>query len=680
MQLCQSENSWESLPVCRNLWNTQLSYFNQSLPIPMAQPSTSIKKFDVFLSLRGDDTRRTLVDHLYHRLTAAKVHAFIDNEELEKGHNIGFSLEQAIDNSDYLIPIFRHQKGPFEQAFQEHRNKRRCSEDTIQEWKGSLQAACSASGYSLKGEFNGYEGRLVESLTSHILCKLQRKLTIAKHPVGIEKRADKVIELLQMQSKLSSVITLGIYGMAGIGKTTLAKAIFNSICSKFDSSGFVSDVKKTEKMQLQKKILKAMGVKSNLLMDCRPEECLLHKFLKATKALLILDDVDDRAVLDAVVGDWFLPGSRIIVTTLNKDVLDAESQNNRFYELQELDDAEALQFFSCHAFSTAVPHPEYKHFSRMAVMACKGIPLCIKILGELLCDKRSVKLWLEALKQLKSLEIKQIEERLKISIDELMDGSKEKEMFLDIACFFVGSEKRGCVSIWEASDWCPTSALNSLQARCLVKLTDGRLEKHPILRDLGRVTVKKESVNEPGERSRLWDEKEVRKVFKEKTVTKSVQGLLYDSEKQVSWRAEDFEPMRYLRLLSINNAIIDGDFSRFPSKELTWLRWTRCSTLQCLPLELNMKNIAVLDLANSGIKQVWDEELHRKTPKNLKFLNVENCKSLVGLPDFSNQQSSVFVKKTGCNKRAIVNGRIEDEEYRSGIEESKGTFGHSIYE
>ncbi|KAH9328612.1 hypothetical protein KI387_000720, partial [Taxus chinensis] len=64
------------------------------------------KKYHVFLSFRGEDTRQNLVDHLFELLSPAGVCVFLDNERLRKGEDIGLSLKQAIQGTYIHIPIF----------------------------------------------------------------------------------------------------------------------------------------------------------------------------------------------------------------------------------------------------------------------------------------------------------------------------------------------------------------------------------------------------------------------------------------------------------------------------------------------------------------------------------------------------------------------------------------------
>ncbi|RVW71062.1 TMV resistance protein N [Vitis vinifera] len=62
--------------------------------------------YDVFLSFRGEDTRKNFTDHLYKNLDAYGICTFRDDEELEKGRDIAFDLSRAIEESKIFIVIF----------------------------------------------------------------------------------------------------------------------------------------------------------------------------------------------------------------------------------------------------------------------------------------------------------------------------------------------------------------------------------------------------------------------------------------------------------------------------------------------------------------------------------------------------------------------------------------------
>eukprot|EP01018_Ginkgo_biloba_P005661 Gb_24679 [translate_table: standard] len=595
-----------------------------------AKPIPANERFDVFLSFRGRDTRKTFVGHLDHFLSAAGVLVFLDSKKLEKGKKIEMSLMHAIRNSDILIPIFSKNYAYSSWCLTEmsaikRAPLKRLSTNIATEAEPTRRQLNSGgfsgiSGLSLLDDFNGHEIQLFKTLRTQILSKLAKlPLEVAKHPVGVEERKNVAMDLLEMKSE-TIIISLCIHGMGGVGKNTLAKALFNDLRPKFSATCFMSDVRKTDTKELQMNIITSLvNIDRHDVKINSPEEgmSLMKKHLATVHALLVLDDVGHRELLTVLLGDLFRPGSRIIVTTRNKGVLDQRSNHlNRFYQVEGLDDDQALQLFIWQAFPERFLDKKYQRLSEQVVKSCQGLPLAIEVIGGLLFDEKDPQFY-----------------------DVLNDT--EKEICLDIACFFVGSDKYKCLYVWEASGWCANSALDNLQMRCLIKVSsDDRLEMHDILRDMGRSIVTKQSISDIGEHSRLWDEKDVRKVFKQNRATKSIQGILYTSSKRKSFRTEQLEAMHNLRLLSLNNAIIEGDFGRIPTSELRWLRWIDCP-LECLPSELKMKNIAVLEVTQSRqIRQVWvDEQMHPKIPKNLKILRIADCFNLERIPEFSKLRS-----------------------------------------
>eukprot|EP01018_Ginkgo_biloba_P003992 Gb_27878 [translate_table: standard] len=110
--------------------------------------------------------------------------------------------------------------------------------------------------------------------------------------------------------------------MGGIGKTTLSKAVFNDIKSMFYACCFVSDVRDRANestkglKELQEQILKGLVDFKLKLNSVDEGKVKMREHLRSTRALLILDDVDDKKQLEALHGDqWFGGGSRVIITT-----------------------------------------------------------------------------------------------------------------------------------------------------------------------------------------------------------------------------------------------------------------------------------------------------------------------------------------------------------------------------
>jgi len=72
--------------------------------------------------------------------------------------------------------------------------------------------------------------------------------------------------------------------------------------------------------------------------------------------------------------------------------------------------------------------------------------------------------------------------------------------------------------------------------------------------------------------------------------------------------AENYEGMRRLHFLLLDGVNVKGDFSNW-SQELSWLQWIN-SDLSALPSELDLRNLAVLDLtSNKELTQIWPNDL-----------------------------------------------------------------------
>ena len=78
------------------------------------------------------------------------------------------------------------------------------------------------------------------------------QLFVTKHPVGIDSRADAIELLLDLKS--NDVRMVGIHGLGGVGKTTIAKAIYNRITKYFELSCFLEDIR--EKSRTNDDIIK----------------------------------------------------------------------------------------------------------------------------------------------------------------------------------------------------------------------------------------------------------------------------------------------------------------------------------------------------------------------------------------------------------------------------------------
>ncbi|XP_065625302.1 disease resistance protein RPV1-like, partial [Quercus suber] len=293
------------------------------------------------------------------------IHTFRDND-LERGEGIAAELLKTIENSTWsiivfsknyasstwcldelakiiecrennqlVLPIFykvdpcevRKQQGKFGEALTRHENNFN-DKEKVQRWRKALLKAGGISGWDCKNSSN--ECELIQEIVEKISkSKLnQMELHVAKYPVGIKSRAEALITRLDIESN-EDIHMVAIYGLGGVGKTTIAKDIYNKISHHFKEKVFLENVRERSETDegiicLQKILLSEIFEGRNLKVHnvsigiTMINECLCQK-----RVLIILDDVDNLDQIEKLLGkcDQFAAGSRIIMTTRNKCLL-----------------------------------------------------------------------------------------------------------------------------------------------------------------------------------------------------------------------------------------------------------------------------------------------------------------------------------------------------------------------
>lgn len=366
------------------------------------------------------------------------------------------------------------------------------------------------------------EAKCIEDITREILKRLPcQYLHLPSYVVGMGSRLQDISMLLSAVS--DDVRVIGIYGMGGNGKTTLAKAAFNEFSHLFEGTSFLENFS-----EYSKKPEGRTHLRQQLCSDIlKRNDIAFHGFDRAVKesfrsksVLIVIDDIDDIHQLNSAAIDplWFGRGSKIIITTRNMHLLKQLGVEGRCSP-EELNCDESLELLGWHAFRKSEPPEEFLQLSKEVVAYCSGLPLAVEVLGAFLVE-RSIRQWECTLKLLKRIPSDGIGEKLQISFDAL--NEVERDVFLDIACFFIGMDKDYVACILDGCNLYPDIVLSVLMERCLITVSGNNIMMHDLLRDMGRQIIREISSKNCGERSRLWNPDDVICVLTEKSVREKI--------------------------------------------------------------------------------------------------------------------------------------------------------------
>jgi hypothetical protein len=357
-------------------------------------------------------------------------------------------------------------------------------------------------------------------------------LRVADHPVGLNYRVLEVNWLLNDHADAAGshgagFKVLGIYGMGGIGKTTLARAVYNFIAPQFDAFCFLEDVTENSVkhglVHLQQTLLAGIAREKNDLQLASVSEgvLLLKHMLHRKKVLLVLDDVNSSYQLQAIVEggiDSFGYGSTIIITTRDKQFLTTNGVDTT-YKVEALTKDESLELLCWNAFKTNTIFPDFIDLLNRASTYASGIPLALEVIGSNLYGK-GVEEWESALYSYEKIPSKDIQTILKQTYNAL--DQDLRQIFLDITCFFKGYELSEVEYLLRAHHgYClEPHHFGVLLQKSLIKIDEhNRVKMHDLIQDMGREIVRQESPNNPGKRSRLWFTKDIVEVLEKDTVS-----------------------------------------------------------------------------------------------------------------------------------------------------------------
>ncbi|KAI5311034.1 hypothetical protein L3X38_045621 [Prunus dulcis] len=632
-------------------------------PAPILHPQ---EKYDVFLSFRGADTRYTITSHLHAALRGKKIKTYID-DKLERGDEIAPALVEAIHKSKLSVIIFSKNYasstwcldellGSYADAFAKHEQRWKDSVDKVLMWRYALEKAANLSGFDNSNKTRT-EAHLVETLVEDILTKLNRKSSSdLKGLVAIESQIEQIESSLCIDSP--EVCFVGIWGI-GIGKTTLAGAVYSRLSSKFKTSCFLANVREESEKHglnhLRNKLLRVLLEDENLTIDTPSiGSTFVGERLCRTKVLIVLDDVNDMSQLELLAGDHvgFGPGSRIIITTRNRRLLKKKVDDDKIYKVKGLHCDEALQLFHFHAFKNNSPRTDYAELSEMVVDYAEGIPLALKIFGSSFLHCKSKEEWENELKKLKNFPSKKIQNVLRLSYDGL--DKNEKEIFLDIACFYKGMNVDFVKRMLDIRGFFVVGIGVLIDTSLISISTSYCLEMHDLVQEIGWEIVREQCI-EPGKRDRLFIAEDVCHVLKNNTATAMVQAISFNTSniRELHLNHAAFKKMYNLRLLEIYDSSYGQKYCKLYLSQglqtlpesLRYLYWDGYP-LKSLPSKFSPENLVELKMPRSLVKQLGEEDLIYLG--NLKLMDLSFCKHLTELPDLSQSRKMEHINLYGC--------------------------------
>ncbi|XP_047178514.1 disease resistance protein RUN1-like [Vigna umbellata] len=619
--------------------------------------------YDVLINFNGEDIRRKFVSHLDSALSSFGLTTFLHHQNAVESTHVQqpildlcrvvivvftktysesawclYQLQQIIQWHQtycrHVLPVYyeiqpsdvRFQKGDFGKAFKETAHQTFSAQQLkhgMSRWSHALTKAANLFGWDESNHRSDAE--LVHEIVKSV--RNSSVFSATKFPVGLQYPVEELIQTIK--DKSMDVCTIGICGMRGSGKTTLAKAIYHQIHGTFMHKSFIEGIAQFSEprggIHFQEQLLSDV-IKTKVKIDTlEMGKDMIRDRLLGKRILIVLDDMDDYLLLLSLRESlsWLSKGTVIIMTTTDDDLFN-EYQVQSVFRINPMNEHRSLELLSWHAFREAKPKEEYDYLARRLISLCGGLPLVLEVIGSTLFERTEVE-WYSVLFKLEKIPSYNVQQKLKISLDRL-SNQLERNLFVDLCCFFVGKDRAYATKILSSSVVeadSETGVLHRFRVdadRGIRVLMEGNLIKvkrnnklgmHPLLQELGKTIFHETS------RRKLWNNGQLLFYVDAEYALKVNDGRK-DYEVLLSTRRE---PSRLPK---------DGVNSENLSPKLRWISFRGFST-EYLPNDFNAHDIIAIDLKHSLLQFFLEKP---QVLKSLKVLNLSHSMYLTETPNF----------------------------------------------